>query len=73
MMKKVIVLSVLAVSLTGCMVDPWDNDHRDSRDRNGQYDRQHGDRDWKNKDHRDGRHDRNDRNDRNDRGRYSNR
>ncbi|MGE8538759.1 MAG: hypothetical protein ACN6NI_05700 [Acinetobacter sp.] len=52
MIKKVILLSVLAVSLTGCMVDPWDDDYRGNRDRNAHYDRDHKDRDWKNKDHR---------------------
>ena len=64
MMKKMILLSVLAVSLSGCVVDPYDGDYLDHRDRNGHYDRQHGDRDWNNKD----RH-----HDRNDRGRHYNR
>lgn len=53
MMKKVILFSVLAVSLTGCMVDPWDDDSGHRQDRNGHYDRHDKDRDWKNKDHRD--------------------
>ncbi len=56
MMKKVILLSVLAVSLTGCVVDPWDDDYRGNRDRNGHYDRDdrdHRNHDWKNKDHKD--------------------
>ncbi|MGE8560622.1 MAG: hypothetical protein ACN6NJ_06710 [Acinetobacter sp.] len=63
MMKKVILLSVLAVSLTGCVVDPYDDDYRGHRDRNGHYDRDHdhGDRDWNNKDRPDWNHDRNDR------------
>ncbi|MGS0707610.1 hypothetical protein ACVBEE_14075 [Acinetobacter sp. ANC 3781] len=61
MMKKMILLSVLAVSLSGCVVDPYDGDYRDHRDRNGHYDRQHGDRDWNNKDRPDWNHDRNDR------------
>ncbi|WP_441374399.1 hypothetical protein [Acinetobacter lwoffii] len=53
MMKKVILLSVLAVSLIGCVVDPWDDDYRGNRDRNGHYDRDHRNHDWKNKDHKD--------------------
>ena len=61
MMKKMILLSVLAVSLSGCVVDPYDGDYRDHRDRNGHYDRQHDDRDWNNKDRPDWNHDRNDR------------
>ncbi|MEZ2902766.1 hypothetical protein [Acinetobacter terrestris] len=61
MMKKMILLSVLAVSLTGCVVDPYDDDYRGHRDRDGHYDRQHGDRDWKNKDRPNWNHDRNDR------------
>lgn len=60
-MKKMILLSsVLAVALTGCMVDPWDDDYRGHRDRNGHYDRNHGDRDWKDRDHRDWKRDRED-------------
>lgn len=46
MMKKTILLAVLAVSLTGCIVSPYD-DHPRHSDRNGHYDKQHGDRDWK--------------------------
>lgn len=63
MMKKVILLSVLAVSITGCMLDPYyDDDYGGHRDRNGHYDRHHhGDRDWNNKDRPDWDHDRNDR------------
>ncbi|MFH7765289.1 hypothetical protein [Acinetobacter sp. BSP-28] len=62
MMKKVILLSVLAVSITGCVLDPYyDDDYRGHRDRNGHYDRDHGDRDWKDRDHRDWKHDRGDR------------
>jgi hypothetical protein len=62
MMKKVILLSVLAVSLTGCVLDPYDDDYGGHRDRNGHYDRHHhGDRDWHNKDRPDWNHDRNDR------------
>ncbi|MEZ2773298.1 hypothetical protein ACBP83_05555 [Acinetobacter pseudolwoffii] len=53
MIKKAILLSVLAVSLTGCVVDPWDDGSRDHWDRNGHYDRDHKDRDWKNREHRD--------------------
>lgn len=57
MMKKVILLSVLAVSITGCMLDPYyDDDYGGHRDRNGHYDR-----DWKNRDHGDWKHDRGDR------------
>jgi len=59
-MKKVILLSVLAVSLTGCVLDPYDDDYG-HRDRNGHYDRHHGDRDWNNKDRPDWNHDRTDR------------
>lgn len=70
-MKKMILLSsVLAVALTGCVVDPWDDDYRGHRDRNGHYDRDHGDRDWKNrnhKDHRDWKRDRDNRDWRRDR------
>ncbi len=47
MMKKVILLSVLAVSLTGCVVDPWDDDYRGNRDLNGHYDADHRNHDWK--------------------------
>ena len=62
MMKKVILLSVLAVSLTGCVLDTYDDDYGGHRDRNGHYDRHHhGDRDWNNKDRPDWDHDRNDR------------
>jgi hypothetical protein len=60
MMKKVILLSVLGVSLTGCIVAPYDDDHRgghgryDHRDRDrwdqrhdrDRYDRDRNDRDW---------------------------
>lgn len=46
-MKIVILLSVLAVSLTGCVVDPHD-DYRGHKDRDKHHDRQYGDRDWKN-------------------------
>ncbi|CAB1214393.1 hypothetical protein [Acinetobacter bouvetii] len=61
MMKKVILLSVLAVSLSGCILDPYyDDDYPRHSDRNGQYDRHHGDRDWKGQ-HRYGDHDRYDR------------
>ena len=61
MIKKVILLSVLAASLSGCIFDPYDEGYDGHRDRNGHYDRQHGDRDWNNKDHRDWNHDRSDR------------
>ncbi|OAL85188.1 hypothetical protein [Acinetobacter sp. SFD] len=46
-MKIVILLSVLAVSLTGCVVDPHD-DYRGHKDRDKHHDRPHGDRDWNN-------------------------
>jgi hypothetical protein len=52
MMKKMILLSVLAVSLTGCIVSPYDDyDHHRHSDRNAHHDRQYADRDW-NKQHR---------------------
>ena len=50
MMKKVILLSVLAVSLTGCVMDPHDGDYRGHKDRDKHHDQQRGDRDWNNKD-----------------------
>ncbi|CAM9347139.1 hypothetical protein [Acinetobacter bereziniae] len=62
MMKKIILLGVLGVSLTGCIVAPYDDDHRDGhgrydhRDRDrwdhrhdrdrDRYDRDRNDRDW---------------------------
>ncbi|KAF1024658.1 MAG: hypothetical protein GAK29_02435 [Acinetobacter bereziniae] len=62
MMKKIILLGVLGVSLTGCIVAPYDGDHRgghgryDQRDRDRwdhrndgdrhRYDRDRNDRDW---------------------------
>lgn len=58
MMKKIILLSVLGISLTGCIVAPYDDDHRggharyDHRDRwdhrhdRDRYDRDRNDRDW---------------------------
>ncbi|MBJ9951639.1 MULTISPECIES: hypothetical protein [unclassified Acinetobacter] len=55
MMKKIILLSVLGISLTGCIVAPYDDDHRgghgryDHRDRDRwdhRYDRDRNDRDW---------------------------
>lgn len=61
MIKKMILLSVFAVTLSGCVADPYDDGYRDHRDRNGHYDRQHGDRDWNNQDRPDWNHDRNDR------------
>lgn len=63
-MKKMILLSsVLAVALTGCVVDPWDEGYRGHHDhRNGHYDRDRGDKDWKkHRDHRDWKRDRGDR------------
>jgi hypothetical protein len=61
MMKKVILLSVLAVSLSGCIVDPfYDDDYPRHSDRNGHYDRHYGDRDHRDRDwdhrHRPDRH-----------------
>lgn len=48
MMKKMLLLSVLAVMISGCMVSPYDDDQHRHSDRDGRYDRQHGDRDWNN-------------------------
>ena len=44
----ILLSSVLAVALTGCVVDPWDEGYRGHHDRNGHYDRDRGDKDWKN-------------------------
>ncbi|MCO8041586.1 hypothetical protein OC498_01570 [Acinetobacter bohemicus] len=76
-MKRIILLSIFAISVTGCVVDPYDDgDYRYNKDRHGQYDRnhgdrhydrKHGDRDWKHKDHRDWKHDRDNRDWRRDR------
>lgn len=42
MLKKLIVLSVLAVTLTGCVVAPYDDHYsRDGRNYSGQYDHDH--------------------------------
>ena len=61
MMKKMIVLSsVLAVALTGCVMDPYYDDDRGHRDRHGHYDRDH-DGKWKHKDNRDWNRDRDNR------------
>lgn len=54
-MKKMFLLAIFAVSLTGCIVAPYD-DHPRHSDRNGHNDRKHSDRkhsdrDW-NKQHR---------------------
>ena len=54
-MKKMFLLAIFAVSLTGCIVAPYD-DHPRHSDRNGHHDRKHSDRkhsdrDW-NKQHR---------------------
>ena len=49
-MKKMFLLVIFAVSLTGCIVAPYD-DHPRHSDRNGHNDRKHSDRDW-NKQHR---------------------
>ncbi len=64
-MKKMILLSsIMAVALTGCVLDPYDDGYRgDHRDRHGQYDRDRKDRDWKHKNDRDWKRDRNDRRD----------
>lgn len=63
MLKKVIVLGVLGVSLTGCIVAPFDDDHRGGH---GRYDQRHdSDHRWDQR--RDGDRHRYDR-DRNDRG-----
>ena len=57
--KKVIVLGVVAISLTGCIVAPFDDGHRGGH---GRYDQRHdSDHRWDQR--RDGRYDR-DRNDR---------
>ncbi|WP_374663040.1 hypothetical protein [Acinetobacter sp.] len=56
MIKKIILLSVFATVLTGCMVSPYDDDYpHDGRHHSGQYDNHHrwdGDRndhpDWRN-------------------------
>ncbi|MBJ8421442.1 hypothetical protein KTJ16_03335 [Acinetobacter bereziniae] len=64
MMKKIILLGVLGVSLTGCIVAPYDDDHRGGH---GRYDHRDRDRDRDRWDHRHDRdRDRYDR-DRNDR------
>ncbi len=49
MMKKIIILSVFAVTLTGCVVAPYDDYPRDGRHHSGQYDRDRDGRpDWRN-------------------------
>ena len=59
MLNKVIVLGVVALSLTGCIVAPFDDGHRGGH---GRYDQRHdSDHRWDQR--RDGRYDR-DRNDR---------
>lgn len=42
-MKKMFLLAIFAVSLTGCIVAPYD-DHPRHSDRNGHNDRKHSDR-----------------------------
>ena len=42
-MKKMFLLAIVAVSLTGCIVAPYD-DHPRHSDRNGHNDRKHSDR-----------------------------
>lgn len=61
MLNKIIVLGVVAISLTGCIVAPFDDvhrgghgrydqrhdsDHRWDQRRDGRYDRDRNDRDW---------------------------
>ena len=59
MLNKVVVLGVVAISLTGCIVAPFDDGHRGGH---GRYDQRHdSDHRWDQR--RDGRYDR-DRNDR---------
>ena len=59
MLNKVIVLGVVDISLTGCIVAPFDDGHRGGH---GRYDQRHdSDHRWDQR--RDGRYDR-DRNDR---------
>ncbi|WP_442855650.1 hypothetical protein [Acinetobacter sp. NCu2D-2] len=59
-MKHILLISVFAVSLGGCVVSPYDDDYRDHRDRHGHYDKKPGDRDWKKHDKRDWQKDRGD-------------
>ena len=65
MMKKIIVLSVFALMLTGCVVAPYDEHYpRDGQHHSGQYDRDHrwnhdqnGRPDWRNQNRQDGHYD----------------
>ncbi|WP_171477335.1 hypothetical protein [Acinetobacter bereziniae] len=43
MMKKIILLGVLGVSLTGCIVAPYDDDHRGGHGRYDHRDVNHSD------------------------------
>ena len=52
MIKKMLLLTLLAVSITGCVDSPYDNHHRHP-DRDGRYDRPAGDKDWNNRPHGD--------------------
>lgn len=61
-MKKIIVLSVLAISLSGCVIDPYYDDEHRHRDRYGHHDRDYDDRDhddwdWRDRDGREWRRD----------------